>query len=113
MRDLEASVRDAISRYVADSISVDELAGRLPDAWDVDEAGEEETTELVLFVVGQITEYELGRQSEQELRSALKGEASWLVDREFVATDDPVTTPEFETRVRSGAGTEPQKVLVS
>lgn len=113
MRDLEASVRDSISRYVAGSITADALAQLLPDGWDVDEADEPRTTELVMRVVGYISEYDLDRRSEAELREALRPEASWFVDRDFTTAADVVTTPELETQVRPGAGTAPQVVLVS
>ncbi len=113
MRELEASVRDLISRYVAASISVDELSDRLPDGWDLDEAGEPDATELLMRVVGYISEYQMGRRSESELRDALKGEASWLVERQFTTINQPVLTPDSETQARAGAGTKLREVLAS
>ncbi len=111
MRELEASVRDSISRYVAGSISMDEFSDSLPDGWDLDEAGEPITTELVMLVTGYISEHQMGRRSESELREALRGEASWLVDRQFATLSQPILTPDLKTQARAGADTRLLEVL--
>lgn len=113
MRKLETSVRDLISRYVAGSITVDQLSDALPDGWDLDEADEPATAALVMLVVGYIAEYQLNRRSETQLREDLKREASWRVGHKLEAINRPITTPHLATQAHAGAGTRLQVVLAS
>lgn len=113
MPELEASVRDLISRYVAELISIRDLSEGLPDGWDVDQAGDPDTAELVMRVVGYLAEYERGTRSESQLREALRPEASWKLEHSFDAINPPRSSSPVGTRVLSGAGTPPQVVHAS
>lgn len=114
MSTLEASVRDLISRYVAESISVEDLSDGLPDGWDLDEANEPEVKRLVLKTVGRIADYQRNALSENELRSLLAPEISWHVKRVFEGISPPRPAgSQASTSVRAGAGKQPVVVLAS
>lgn len=65
-------VRSIIIEYLAGRFSADELAERLPDAWELDEASADASArELTLRAVGYLAELERGDRSEGALREAL------------------------------------------
>lgn len=113
MSQLESSVRDLISRYVAASITVDELSHRLPDGWDLDEGAEPDVKQLVLRTIGHIADYQRDVLSEDELRRILGRDASWHVARVFEGVSLPQQTSPVETRVRAGARTPHREVHAS
>lgn len=73
MSELEVSIRDLISLYLAGTIDASELNDRLPDAWDLDEAEDPDATDLVLRAVGYLAGFQAGDRSEDELRDLLTG----------------------------------------
>jgi hypothetical protein len=65
-------VRSTIIEYLAGRFSADDLAARLPDAWELDEAdASEDARTLTLKAVGCLAEYQAKDRSEAELRGAL------------------------------------------
>jgi hypothetical protein len=64
-------VRSIIIEYLAGRFSADELATRLPDGWELDEAGDAAARDLTLLVVGYVAELERGDRSESALREVL------------------------------------------
>lgn len=113
MSELESFVRDLISRYVAASITVDELNHLLPDGWDLDESGDPVTKELVLRTVGYIADHHRDMLSEDEIRRELAPEVSWHVARVFEAVSPPLASAPVETRVRVGGSRPPEVVPAS
>jgi hypothetical protein len=71
MPELEASIRDLISRYLAGDIDAGRLNHLLPDAWELDESGDEAATDLALLTIGYLAGYQSGDRSEPQLRDAL------------------------------------------
>lgn len=114
MSKLEKDVRDLISRYVAGIDTLETLSHGLPDGHDLDAAKEPDVKHLVLLTIGYLADYQRDNLSESELRRLLSAEASWHLDRisTTAVTPDPPQAP-VETRVRAGAGTEPQGALAS
>ncbi len=113
MSTLEASVRDLIARYVASSITAEELSDRLPDGWDLDEAAEPVATDVVLRAIGYLAEYQRNDRSESELRKALKSDASWHVERSISPAAKLITQSHSAVWVRADAGTPLQEVPAS
>lgn len=107
MPTLEASVRDQISLYVGGYISADELNDALPDTFDIDEADEQDGTELVMLVIGYLAEYQAEDRTEEGLRAALVGHASWSSEQSFTTF---TTQPGVEAEIRVGARTPLQVV---
>lgn len=103
---LETAVRDLIARYVAASISAEDLADGLPDGWNLDEADEPAVADIVLLTIGYLAEYEAGDRGEDELRAALEPYASWRVERRTGSASPLTVEPQFETRVTADADTE-------
>jgi hypothetical protein len=66
-------VRSIIIEYLGGRFGADELALRLPDALELDEAGDEGARELTLRAVGYLAELERGDRMESSVRSALIG----------------------------------------
>lgn len=64
-------VRGTIIEYLAGRFSASDLAIRLPDGWELDEAGTPEARLLTLKAIGSLAEYQRGDQSESKLRDAL------------------------------------------
>jgi hypothetical protein len=110
MTDLEASVRESIALYVEGFITPGGLSDRLPDGWDLDEASDPGTTDLVMLVVGYLSEYQDGDLTEETLRRELARHAGWLVERTVVERMLTITE-HLEIQVRAAAGTEPQEVF--
>jgi hypothetical protein len=108
MSELEASVRDTIALYVEGYITVADLNGRLPDGWDLDEAADPATTDLVMLVIGYLSEFHDGDISEDLLRRALARRARWWVERTVVSF-----TEDLKLQVRAAADTELQEVSAS
>ena len=110
MPDLKATIRDTIALYVEDYITAAELNDRLPDGWDLDQESDPATTDLVMLVIGYLSEYHDGDLSGHELRQALARHAGWSVQRTATVTS---LTGQLELQVRVAAGTEPLTVSVS
>lgn len=64
-------VRSIIIEYLAGRFPADELATRLPDAWELDQAGDREAHDLTLRAVGYLAEYQRGDRSDDDLREDL------------------------------------------
>lgn len=113
MSTLEASVRDLIARYVASSITAEELSESLPDGWDLDEAAEPVATDLVLRAIGYLAEYQRSDRSESELKEALTGEASWHLERSASPAANLIIQSQPLVSVRADADTPLREVLAS
>lgn len=107
MLKLEASVRDTIALFVEGYITASDLNDRLPDGWDLDQASDPATTDLVMLVIGYLSEFHNGDLSEKSLREALARHAPWSIKR-TVST----LTADLELRVRAVSDTAPQEVSV-
>lgn len=64
-------VRASIIEYLAGRFDADSLATRLPDGWELDEAGTPEARTLTLKAIGCLAEYQRGDKADDELRVAL------------------------------------------
>ncbi len=64
-------VRSIIIEYLAGRVSARDLAVGLPDAWQLEEDGDEATRDLVLRAVGYLAEHERGDRDSASLRHAL------------------------------------------
>jgi len=64
-------VKAALIEYLALRLSAAELAGRLPDGWELDQVGDIETRRLVLKVMGLLAERQREDRTDEELRSAI------------------------------------------
>ena len=113
MSTLEASLRDLIARYVAVSISLDDLSRGLPDGWDMDQADDRKLRRLVLMTVGRIADVERDALTEEALRALLSPEASWHLETSLQAINPPLPPAQSLTEVRAGAGTRSVAVLAS
>jgi hypothetical protein len=78
-------VRSIIIEYLAGRFDANELATRLPDPLELDEADDDTARELTLRAVGYLSELERGDRTESGLRSALVG----LVAAQETATPEP------------------------
>ncbi len=87
MTDLEASIRDLISRYLAGDMDAAELNDLLPDGWDLDEADDPGASELALLALGFLAGYQSGDRDEDALRIALAGLISDTIQVEYETGD--------------------------
>lgn len=114
MSELETSVRDLISRYVAGLVTIDDLSDGLPDGWDLDAAREPDAKRLVLLTVGRISDYQREAVSLSDFVEALRGEASWHLERTLNATNVlRPSAPRVSTQLHVGADRQPQVALAS
>src|SRR5947208_15015128 len=87
MPELEASIRDLISRYLIGDITADELSDQLPDGWELDEANDPGASDLALLAMGYLAGYQSGDRDEAALRDALAQLISDTVMIEYPAID--------------------------
>lgn len=113
MAEVERSVRDLISHYVADLITLEALGRGLPDGWELDRVDEPEIKRLVLLIIGYLSEYERDNLTEAEIRRRLSPEASWHLVRTSTSVNPTPRPEQVFTQVRADADTELQEVLVS
>src|SRR5947209_4046837 len=67
-------VRATIIEYLAGRSSADDLATRLPDGWELDEAGgTPDARTLTLKALGYLAEYQRGDRTDDDLRVLLRG----------------------------------------
>jgi hypothetical protein len=64
-------VRSVVIEYLAGLFTTDELAIRLPDGYELDEASDPAALDMTLRSVGYLAELERGDRTEDELRAAL------------------------------------------
>jgi hypothetical protein len=111
MGQLDASVRNLVALYLAESIPVDRLADDLPDGWELDEEQDATTSDLTLRVMGYLAEFQRGDLDESSLRRALMPFAAWTVQTSVGSFSAFVNlSPQYEEHVSLGADTEPQEV---
>jgi hypothetical protein len=104
-------VRDTIIEYLAGRFSADDLATRLPDGWEIDDAGTPEARTLTLKAIGYLAEYQCGDRTEDNLWRAL----SALVARKSATPGSRTPTyyvAETRTQLSAGAGKRPQVASV-
>ncbi len=105
MPELEASIRDLISRYLSGDITADELSDQLPDGWQLDEANDPAASDLALLAIGYLAGYQSGNRDEDELRTALGEMLSGTVLIEYPAIDLlSVLTKQIAETIEESAG---------
>lgn len=67
--DMAQAANQAIALYLANEVAVTDLWDMLPDGWEMDQAGNEEERQLVLQVMGNLSEYQRGDLDEEALRA--------------------------------------------
>jgi len=89
----ESDVREAIAKYLARILSVEQLEDALPDGEALDAANDIQLQALVLRTMAHIAETTSGEISEFELRHRLTPEAAWVIDTTYSGYGAKMPTP--------------------
>jgi hypothetical protein len=105
-------VRTTLIEYLAHRLSAAQLADRLPDGWELDEAAEPEARRLTLKAIGYLAEYQQGDRTEDAVWSAIS-QLLRAPSPPTVGASTPVeyiSPPDVTTRQSAGAGKRPPVV---
>jgi hypothetical protein len=102
-------IRMSLVEYLAQRLTAAELARRLPDGWELDEAGDSVARRLTLKAMGYLAEFQRGDRTDAELWAAIRDLLSAPGALRTATSIRVQQAPRVRTRQSAGVGRTPQE----